>query len=251
MESYKYRAILSEYSKGRFNYCFAKIVGIVPAVYFEELLTQYFNVCMEKEYFMPKYTDVERLLNITKEEQDSYIGSFKNLGLIEQDGKTIRIIIDNYMRLIFDDSEESVCNYKKKASEGLNKVIDGKAKKIAKVKDNLKNQIRGNNVELRKLYFTWIDAIVDKYGILPNETAFLGQSMAMNYAKGDINVEKAVLEKAIINVFKDMSWAINAFEKTLTIEGNLASANPVTLTQPIDVNPSVEEDYEVTFGGVV
>ena len=248
MEQSKYKYLLSQHQYGRFNYNFAKIVGIKAAAYFTELYEQ--SVNDDKEYFIPKYTKLQDLLNISKEEQESYIGAFVNLQVVQKQDKYIKLDLDTYINMILNDSAEFIEDQQKKATEGSTKIINGKVDKSNSIRNRLKYQILGNNEEVRKCYFRWIDALVDKFGSLPNETVILGQKMASNYAKGNTSIEKAVIEKAIINVYKDMSWAIQSFEKTLTIEGNLASAKPVTLSQPMA--PKDSEDDNVSFkDGVV
>ena len=239
----RYKYLLSKSQFGSFSYNFAKIVGIQAAAYFSELYEQY--QASEKEFFTPKYTKLQELLHISKEEQESYIGAFKSLKIVEQQDKLIKINSVEYIKIILNDSEDSIAELQKVASESSTRIIVGKAKKSDAIRDRLKYQVLGNDEETRKLYFKWIDALVDRYGPLPNETVIMGQRQASNAAHGDARKERAIIEKAIINVWKDMTYAIDVFNKTMTIEGNYASAKPITLSQPVE-NEQPEDD-EVTF----
>lgn len=117
----------------------------------------------------------------------------------------------------------------------------------------MKANVLGNNEELRKLYFRWIEVVVDKFGYMTSETVIMGQKMASQAAAGVVTTEKAILEKAIINSYRDMSWAIKSFKDTLTIDGNLGSAKPITITTNSDSTKKLSDQPvdELIFGEVI
>ena len=130
---------------------------------------------------------------------------------------------------------------------------DRKTTKAEVLKNKLKANVLGNNEELRKLYFRWIEVVVDKFGYMTSETVIMGQKMASQAAAGVVTTEKAILEKAIINSYRDMSWAIKSFKDTLTIDGNLGSAKPITITTNSDNTKKLSDQPvdELIFGEVI
>lgn len=252
IDEINYSNIMSIGAYGRYNYNFAKLFGLELAVYFEELLSQSFASKNEKS-FIPKASQVETLTGFDKDKQESLMSVLKDAGLVEQSGREVHINVDVYMSTILKTPDDATIDkYRKLVTESALKPANKKEKKIEAVKNNLRSNVVGNNVELRKLYFKWIDALVDRFGCITVDTVIFGQRLASQEANGSTAIETAIVEKAILNCYRDMSWAVKAYKDTLTISGNLGSAKPITITgSPKTSETHVEEQAKPVFGDVI
>lgn len=247
-----YRLLLTTDGYGKYSYLMVKIFGLNGAVYFEELIKQ--SIAKQSDTIAPKYAEIEKNLSITKEEQEKFLLAFSSVGLIKKvDKRSFNIDFEKYFYITTGLTEEEFEVIKQSVVTKMETSSDRKVTKAEALKNKLKANVLGNNEELRKLYFRWIEVVVDKFGYMTSETVILGQKMASQASAGVVTTEKAILEKAIINSYRDMSWAIKSFKDTLTIDGNLGSAKPVTITTaPINTDKTSEQPTdELIFGEVI
>ena len=239
-----YRLLLTTDGYGKYSYLMVKIFGLKGAVYFEELIKQ--SIAKQSDTISPKYAEIENNLGITKEEQEKFLLAFSSVGLIKKaDKRSFNIDFEKYFYITTGLTEEEF--------EVIKQSVVTKTTKAEVLKNKLKANVLGNNEELRKLYFRWIEVVVDKFGYMTSETVIMGQKMASQAAAGVVTTEKAILEKAIINSYRDMSWAIKSFKDTLTIDGNLGSAKPITITTNSDNTKKLSDQPvdELIFGEVI
>ena len=247
-----YRLLLTTDGYGKYSYLMVKIFGLKGAVYFEELIKQ--SIAKQSDTISPKYAEIENNLGITKEEQEKFLLAFSSVGLIKKaDKRSFNIDFEKYFYITTGLTEEEFEVIKQSVVTKMEVSADRKTTKAEVLKNKLKANVLGNNEELRKLYFRWIEVVVDKFGYMTSETVIMGQKMASQAAAGVVTTEKAILEKAIINSYRDMSWAIKSFKDTLTIDGNLGSAKPITITTNSDNTKKLSDQTvdELIFGEVI
>lgn len=188
-----------------YNISLAKIFGLQAAVYLNEILF-YFNENKEDEVVHLNREEIENNTTLSISEQKSIDKIFKEVQLVdinEDDG--IRL---NYGILIglFDEQN-------KKIVSDIPKSIKKKRTKTEAIRDELRKCIKSDNAELRDAYSDWIDAVLAKEGWMSKRAVEVGQKTVDSYSNHNLDTALELLNIASINGYRDIQWAVNAYEK--------------------------------------
>lgn len=206
--------LLSMSNYVQFNVKLAHILGLNSAIYIGQLMDinekairknkvdgDYFTI--DREYITSRTT-------LSEEEQLSIDESLVKLGILERaEGNPSTLLLDITVLTSIMMSPD----------EDLLKDISGIVKKKPKrskaevIKDSLKTNIITQNSELRQAYFNWIDAVYEKDGWMTKQAVVAAQSQIDTFSNRNLDIALKVLEIASINGYRDITWAINNYNK--------------------------------------
>ena len=230
-----------------FNLKLAHRIGLHAAIYLGELL----NI-NKKAVTKSKITDggffridrnyVEQRTTLTRSEQKELDEALKSLQVLNVDSTNkdlININVDSITGLLLDDNDTLV----DKVTQPVRKKRVTKADAI---RASLKDAITATNPELRAAYEEWIDAVLLRQGWMSVASIKDGQELVDKYTNRDLDVALGVIRIGAINGWRDISWAINAYEKERLSK---ISRRPGTITDAstpsVSAGPSVSLSNEV------
>lgn len=224
-----------------YNITLAKLLGLEAAIHVSELINIYQKAFrkaklkednmmkLDRDYIESRTTlDVKKQLNIEEK--------LAKLSIVikhESDPNLIGIDIGIIEAMMKSEDEDIVKSIKKLARvRGASMAL----KRDAMV-SQLKLLITTDNVELKDAYFAWIDSAISKVGWLSKKSIINAQEIIDKFSNHNLDVALGVIEIAEINGYKDMQWAINAYNKNYRPSYNLA---PVQINQgPIELGEDV------------
>lgn len=197
-----------------FNLKLAHRIGLHAAIYLGELL----NI-NKKAVIKNKVTDggffkidrnyIEQRTTLTRPEQKELDETLKSLQVLKADNTSkdlININVDSITGLLLDDNDTLV----DKITQPVKKKRVTKADAI---RASLKEAITTTNPELRAAYEEWIDAVILRQGWMSVASIREGQELVDKYTNRDLDIALSVIRIGAINGWRDISWAINAYEK--------------------------------------
>ncbi|MGN1153244.1 MAG: hypothetical protein ACI4S3_04380 [Candidatus Gastranaerophilaceae bacterium] len=126
-----------------------------------------------------------------------------------------------------------------KLLEDVSKIIKKKPSKRTKeeaMMDNLKANIVTTNEELRNAYCNWIEGVYAKEGWMTKQAVISGQRTLDAYnTTRDLDVALKIIEIAAVNGYRDISWAINTYNRDYKGKFPIASNNTNFEPQPVQV----------------
>ena len=188
-----------------YNITVAKIFGLHAAVYLNEILS-YFGSNKENDTVYLNREEIEADTTLSISEQMSIDNIFKNIQLVDIDGDGgVRFHYDVLVGL-FDENNNGIVS-------SIPKALKKKKTKAEAIKDELRKYIKSDNPELRNAYSDWIDSVIAKDGWMSKRAIEVGQNSVDEYSNHDLDVALGILNVASINGYRDIQWAINAYEK--------------------------------------
>lgn len=195
-----------------YNIKLAHKLGLQAAVYITELLNINRKAIqkekmIEGKFFKIKREYVEERTTLSTAEQKQIDKMLEELGIIEiGDNKdTLTIKTDALTGLLLDNSKI------------VDKVIEPvKRRRLTKaeaITNALKEKITTTNPELRMAYEGWIEAVMSKQGWMSTAGVVTGQQVIDNYSNRDLDIALKIVNIAATNGYRDMTWAINDYEK--------------------------------------
>ena len=106
----------------------------------------------------------------------------------------------------------------------------------------MKNKVKETDFELREAWFDWVDSLQGKANV---KTVEIAEAALAKYTSSK-QVKLAVLEKATINGYRDITWAISLVEKEKNYSSKTFSTNRLTPAKPnvatskADINPNIK-----------
>ena len=90
----------------------------------------------------------------------------------------------------------------------------GRPSKQEAILKALRSNIDTTNTELKQAYEDWIDAVCAKNGWMTKSHVIEAQNVLNNYNKEkDLDLSLAIIKIATLGGYREMSWAIDTFEK--------------------------------------
>ena len=87
------------------------------------------------------------------------------------------------------------------------------------------------NVELRDAYYEWIESVLAKKGAMTKAAVIAAQSNVDKFSQRNLDIALKVLEIATINGYRDITWAINNYNKDYKVGYSVAPQPAVRTTQ--------------------
>lgn len=171
---------------------------------------------MTDNHFKLKRDYITSRTTLDEKEQLDIEQNLLKLGILEkgEEENDLSLNITTLTTLMMSTDEQLIDNVKK-----LTKIKNRQSRstKADKIKEELKTNIITDNEELREAYSDWIDAVYAKQGWLSKKAVMCAQNLVDEFSKRNLDVALRLLEIASINGYRDMQWAINAYNKDHTV----------------------------------
>ena len=195
-----------------------KHVGIETAVYWAELVSILKQVikkqtCDEQGFFPLDRAFVERETSIKPERQlqcDSVLSELGILATDPIDANRIAVSVQTMIALITDSDPTVFTGLVKQTKKSAADKAEGKK---AGMKFNLKNAIVETDMELKKKFDTWVEAMVDAGNCRFTKAVVELFVKTVREYSSDKATQGRVVELATIHTYKDASWAINLHKR--------------------------------------
>ena len=221
-----------------YNIKIAQILGLHASIYISELL----NI-NEKAVRKDKLSDdcfivdrnyIERRTTLSKDEQKEIDTMLLNLGILKKlesnpDGLTLDLTILTSLVSAEPVSLEKL----EKAISAAKSSSKPKRTKAEAIIDSLKAKVECTNSELKAAYADWIEAVYAKQGWMSVKSVTVAQRTVDEYCNHNLDLALKLLEIASINAYRDISWAINLYEKDYKVSYSIPkeSARPQNTAQ--------------------
>ena len=211
-----------------YNIKLAKIIGLQPAIYVSELININRkaiekNKLKDNQYFKINREYIEVRTTLNKSEQKEIDDKLKSINLISvgESSDLLKVNMDVLTSLILGEQ--------KIVAEITQTVKRGRPSKQEMVLKALRANIETTNPELKQAYEDWIDAVCAKNGWMTKNHVIEAQKTLNNYNKDkDLDLALAIIKIAILGGYREMSWAIENFEKNHKKEFENQFKNPVS-----------------------
>ena len=210
---------------GSYNRVVAQLFGLSAAVYCNELISIYQkaikkNKIIDGEYFNLDRRYITNQTTLTNEEQLTIDEKWMQVGLLEKhidNPDVIKLDIDMLVAILSGQDKDAI--------DKIVKVIKIKGKGAEKESKRqitikaLKYSMVCSNYELLTALRGWVDSIyANPNGYLSKMSIKTFQDTLNEYTKGDLDVALSIVKIASIQGYKDCNWAINTYERDLSIK---------------------------------
>lgn len=199
-----------------YNIKVAEILGLHPAIYLSELMNINDKAIKKSKtkqnYFTVDRSYITRRTTLSKEEQLKIDKQLFEIGLLKpnsdcKDTVTLDIAVLTSMLA----GNETVIKDLKKIVKNSNPKPKGT--KIQQEREKMKGYVKTTNLELFEAYSEWIDAVYTKLGWMSRKAVEVGERMVNETSNHDLDVALKILEIATVNGYKDMTWAVDMYQK--------------------------------------
>lgn len=195
-----------------YNIKLAKILNLTAAIYISELINIQ-RKAIEKEklkdgFFKLDRKYIDNRTTLSKADQKDIDAKLKELKILSigESADLLKLDLDVLTSLILGDQEI--------VSEIVQPVKRGRPSKQESIVRQLKANIETTNGELKQAYEDWIDSVCAKNGWMTKIHVLEGQKAIDNYNKEkDLDLALEIIKIATMGGYRDMNWAIDAFEK--------------------------------------
>lgn len=196
-----------------FNLKLAHRIGLHASIYLNELLninkkaTQK-NKLDENGFFKLDRVYIEQRTTLQKQEQKELDKMLEELTVINigTNKDYLKINTDAITGLLLDDNSELVEKF-------IQPIKTKRLTKKESITQTLKSHIKTDNEELVVAYCDWIDAVMARQGWMSVAAIEEGERLIDTYSNRDLDVALQILKIAATNGWRDVSWAINNYER--------------------------------------
>lgn len=205
--------LLSSSNHVSFNIKVAQIIGLEPAIYLSQIIDinekAVRKAKLDNNFFIVDRKYIESRTTLTKDKQISIEQDLINMGILQRhDTKKncIMLHLTTLTSIMMSPDEELL-----KDISSLSRAK--KRTKAQVIEDNLKSNVLTVNSELRNAYYEWIESVLEKEGALTKAAVVHAQTAIDQYSNRDLDVALKILEIASVNGYRDITWAINSYDK--------------------------------------
>lgn len=201
-----------------YNVKIAELLGLHCAVYLSELININEKAVrknkVEGKFFTIDRKYIEKRTTIGKNEQlkiDSFLQEIGIMTVSDSKNNIIQLNISVIISLLNDNNENIVAdlkNMKLSMERSANKTGTKEQQQCAL----MKTYITTENPELYKAYCDWIDSVYAKLHWMSKKAVEVAQREIDKYSDHDLDTALGILELATVNGYKDISWAIKAYD---------------------------------------
>ena len=212
------------FQENKYNSYIANKFGLEAAVYLSTVISYQKNYAFGSERFTLDRDFITEQTTLSFDAQKNIDDVFIKIGVFSFElDNTLHIHYDKYLAL-FDVANEKV----------LLDIVPKLTKKRTKsdvIKEELKNLIKTDNVELRDAYSAWIDAVFAKQGWMSKKSVELGQKLIDSFSGRNLDLAIEILNIASIGGYRDIQWAINSYKENISKHISLPVASTSTITK--------------------
>lgn len=224
--------LLSMSNYVHFNVKLAEILGLHTAIYLGQI-TDINEKAIRKNKVDENFFTIDReyitkRTTIPEKEQKDIENNLIKIGILERsnkDSNTLLLNLTVLTSILMSPDEDLLKNVENLAKPKKSKT------KAEKIIENLKENIITTNPELRQAYFDWIDAVYAKDGFMTKAAVIAAQSNIDKFSQRNLDIALKVLEIATINGYRDITWAINNYNKDYRVGYSVAPQPEVRTTQ--------------------
>ena len=228
-----------------YNVKLAKIIGLIPSIYVSELININRkaiekNKLKDDQYFKINRDYIETRTTLTKNDQKEIDIKLKDINLITigESSDLLKVNMDTLTSLILGEQ--------KIVSEITQTVKKGRVSKQEMVLRALRSNIETTNPELKQAYEDWIDAVCAKNGWMTKNHVIEAQKVLDNYNKDkDLDLALEIIKIATLGGYREMSWAVENFEKNHKKEFEKQFESPVSNNNANIQKPRLRMSEEV------
>lgn len=228
--------LLSMSNYVHFNVKLAEILGLHTAIYLGQI-TDINEKAIRKNKVDENFFTIDReyitkRTTIPEKEQKEIENNLIKIGILERsdkDSNTLLLNLTVLTSILMSPDEDLLKNVESLAKPKKTKT------KAEKIIENLKENIITTNPELRSAYFDWIDAVYAKDGFMTKAAVIAAQGNIDKFSNRNLDIALKVLEIATINGYRDITWAINNYNKDYKVSYSVASqpaVRPITAPPP-------------------
>ncbi len=226
--------LLSMSNYVHFNVKLAHILGLNSSIYLSQIMDINEKAIRkektDKNFFTIDREYITKRTTITEKEQKEIENNLIKIGVLERskdNADTILLNITVLTSILMSPDEELIRDI-----SSLSKPKQKRTKAEA-IKDTLKQNIVTTNQELRTAYFSWIDAVYEKDGFMTKQAVIAAQARIDEFSSRNLDIALKVLEIASINAYRDITWAINTYNKDYKVGYTFSSTRSQT-TSTVD-----------------
>ena len=202
----------------QYNLSIAKEYGILTAVYLTEIIRQCKN---SPTPFAPDEQEIIDRIAMAETDQHKAKKKLISIGILDKvDDDKVSFSQNGFLNLF-------ACQQVELAKQETPR--KKRTKEEVKL-DNLKSRIATANAELYSAYCSWIKAVLDKDGWMAPEAVVQGQNAVDNASNRNLDVALHIISIATINGYRDMSWAVNVYNKEACTMKNISYSSTVDTT---------------------
>lgn len=214
--------LLSMSNYGHYNVKIAQLIGLEAAVYLSQLLdinekairkekTDNEHFILDREYITSRTTISEKdQLNI-----DKTLIKLGILSVAEDNANMLQVNLAALTSILMEPDKQLTQAIKRVATASTRN-----AQKQAKTEamiTKLKEKVITTNPDLRKAYFTWIDAVHEHGGFMTQQGVISGQAELDKFTDRNLDMALKILEIAAVNGYRDIMWAINNYKTNYSV----------------------------------
>jgi len=218
--------LLSMSNYVHFNVKLAHIIGLNASIYLSQIMDINEKAIRkektDKNFFTIDREYITKRTTISEKEQKEIENNLIKIGVLErstENADTILLNITVLTSILMSPDEELIRDI-----SSLSKPKQKRTKADA-IKDSLKQNIVTTNLELRNAYISWIDAVYEKDGFMTKQAVVAAQARVDEFSNRNLDIALKVLEIASINGYRDITWAINAYNKDYRVGYTFSSKN--------------------------
>lgn len=215
--------LLSMSNYVHFNIKLAHILGLNSAIYLSQIMDINEKAIrknkVDENFFTIDRDYITTRTTIAEKEQKEIENNLIKIGILERsskDSNTLLLNLTVLTSILMSPDEDLVKNIENLAKPKKTKT------KSEKIIENLKENIITQNAELRQAYFDWIDAVYAKDGFMTKTAVISAQGTIDKFTNRNLDVALKILEIAAINGYRDITWAINNYNKDYKVGYNVA-----------------------------
>ena len=221
-----------------YNVKIAEILGLNCAVYLAELVNINEKAIkknkVENKFFTIDRKYIEKRTTLNRAEQLKLDATLQDLGIITVSGdknNTLQLNISAIITLLNGDNENIVAELTKMQA-ALNRNANKVGTKEQQQCELMKTYITAENPELYQAYCDWIDSVYAKLHWMSKKAVEVAQREIDKYSDHNLDVALGILELATVNGYKDISWAIKAYDDNYEVSYRVKySRSPEKQTQ--------------------
>ena len=205
--------LISTGNYNSYNIELAKILGLHEAIYLNELI----NInekAIRKDKVIDDFFIVDReyircRTTISPEEQKEIDKELQICNIVEvgKEKDSLKINFSKLTTMLMEGNEGILKGFVREVKD---------KKKVSKaeiIRQQLKNNIKTDNQELRDAYCEWIDSVSMKRGYMAKKAVLEGQTVIDNYCNRNLDMALKIISIATVHSYVDMNWALNDFKK--------------------------------------
>lgn len=226
-----------------YNIKLAQIFGLAEAVYLGQLLDINKKAvkkgALEENFLIIDRKYIEDRTTLSEEKQNNIDEKLMQVGILQKrNTNSVSIDLNRLLSIICCDDDFVI--------EDLRSVFKKTSKRVSKsqaIIDELKSNIKTTNAELIAAYNEWIETVYTKQGWMSKKSVVLAQDVIDNFSNHNLDVALQVINIATVNGYRDMTWAINLYQKNFKVNYTYQNIPRFAEATPIQRSTVSEEVF--------